>query len=173
MNALPEQYAALSKQNLENALSFTNVALEGAERLLEAQLNAAKRALTANTKNARVLADAKDARQLAEVQNAIARPALENVLEYSRNVYQIAAETQSELGKLMSQQAAEFNRAMISLLDKAVSTAPVGSDFALAAVRTAMATANTAYDTMSKNARQLTEVAEANVSSAASKRKSA
>lgn len=173
MNAIPEQYAAFSKQNLEAALHFANVALEGTERILEVQLNAAKRALTDNTKNARALANVNDAKELADVQTAIARPAFESALEYSRNVYQIASETQNELSKLFGQQAAEFSRGVISLLDKAVSSAPAGSDFAVAAMRTAIAAANTAYGAASRSTRQATEALESNNVSTGGKRKTA
>ncbi|MGI9047067.1 MAG: phasin family protein [Burkholderiales bacterium] len=157
MNAIPEQFAAFSKQNLEAAMSFANVALEGSQRMLELQLNAAKRALGDNAKTARALADASDARELTEVQTSIVRPAFETALEYSRNAYQIASETQNELNKVFSQQVSEFNRRLVFLLDKTVTSNPIGSDLASAAMRTAIAAANTAYDTLAKGGRQANE----------------
>ncbi len=179
MNAIPEQYAGFSKQNLEAAMSFANVALEGSQRMLELQLNTAKRAISDNTKNARALADAADANELTDIQASIVRPAFENSLEYSRNAYHIASETQNELNKLFGQQIAEFNRGLVSLLDKAVTANPAGSDFASAAMRTAIAAADTAYDTMAKGVRQAnvttrqtTDIIEANVTGG-SKKKSA
>lgn len=177
MNAIPEQYAAFSRHNLEAAISFANVALEGSQRLLELQLNTAKRAISANAKNAQVLANASEAEELTNIQGSIVRPAVENALEYSRNAYHIASETQNELNKLFGEQMAEFNRGLTSLLDKAVIANPAGSDFAGAAMRTAIAAASTAYDAMTKGvhqasegAREATEIIEANVSSGGRKK---
>ena len=40
----PEQFMALNKANLEATVRFAGIALEGAERMLEVQLKAAKSA---------------------------------------------------------------------------------------------------------------------------------
>ncbi|MBC7945493.1 MAG: phasin family protein [Burkholderiales bacterium] len=179
MNVITEPYAAFSKQNFEAAMRFINVALEGSQRMLELQLNTAKRAVSDNTKNARALAEAADVEELTEAQASIVRPAFEKALEYSRNAYHIASETQNELNELFGQQISEFNRGLISLLDEAVTANPAGSDFASAAMRTAIAAADTAYDTMAKGVRQAnvttrqtTDIIEANVTGG-SKKKSA
>jgi hypothetical protein len=52
------------------------------------------------------------------------------------------------------------------MLDKLAKNAPAGSDVAVAAVKSALAAANTAYDSVSKAARQATELAEANFAAA-------
>jgi hypothetical protein len=61
---------------------------------------------------------------------------------------------------------AEWNENFSALLDKAVKNAPAGSDVAVAAVKSMIAAANSAYDNMSKVAKQATEIAEANVAAA-------
>lgn len=126
-----------------------------------------------NTNRAKTLAGVKNGDQLAEVHSALTRPNFESAVEYSRSVYRIAAETQGELGKLICEQAADFNSTMLSLLDKTVSSAPL-NDLAAAAIRTAMAAASSAYDTIERTARQGIEVVEDSAASAAAsgKRKS-
>jgi hypothetical protein len=54
------------------------------------------------------------------------------------------------------------------MLDQSLKNAPAGSDAAVAAVKSAMAVANAAYDNMTKAAKQVTEIAEANVAAATS-----
>jgi hypothetical protein len=49
-----------------------------------------------------------------------------------------------------------------------VKTAPAGSDIAIAAVKSAMAAANSAYGTISKTAKQVAELTEAGVAAATS-----
>jgi len=66
------------------------------------------------------------------------------------------------LAKFLEAQAAEFNKNLIGLLDKVSKNAPAGSDVAVQAVKSALAAANTAYDSFNKVAKQATEIAEAN-----------
>ena len=60
MYQAPEQFAALSKANLEAAARFANVAFGGAERLVEIQLKAAKAALADGVDGAKTLSTIKD-----------------------------------------------------------------------------------------------------------------
>ena len=53
MYQTPEQLIALNKANLETALRFAGVALDGAERMLDLQVKAAKTALADGIENAR------------------------------------------------------------------------------------------------------------------------
>ena len=66
MYALPEQLISFNKANLEMALKFAGVALEGTERLLDLQMRAAKSALADGIQSARALASARDVEYLAE-----------------------------------------------------------------------------------------------------------
>jgi hypothetical protein len=55
---------------------------------------------------------------------------------------------------------------MVGILDKVSKSAPAGSDVAVAAVKSALAAASTAYDSFNKVAKQATEIAEANFAAA-------
>ena len=81
-------------------------------------------------------------------------------------VYAIAVEANSELSKFAETKASELNQNFVSLLDKASKNAPAGSDVGVAAVKSMLSAANSAYDTFSKVAKQATEIAEANASAA-------
>jgi hypothetical protein len=56
---------------------------------------------------------------------------------------------------------------VVSALDKAATNAPAGAEFAVAALRSAVGSANMAFDNMSKVAKQFAEITEANVTAAA------
>ncbi|MNC88328.1 hypothetical protein D3C83_41300 [compost metagenome] len=77
-------------------------------------------------------------------------------------MYDVAAATQAEFGKLVEEQVAEFNRQVVATLDKMVKNAPAGSELGIAAVKSAIAAANSAYDNMSKAAKQVTEATQSN-----------
>ena len=70
---------------------------------------------------------------------------------------------------------ADANKNLTSALDKAVKSAPAGSDVAVAAVKSALAAANQAYDAFSKASKQVAEATEATMTAAgtATKKKAA
>ena len=179
MYQAPEQLTALNKANLEAAVRFAGIALEGAERMLELQLKMAKSAFADGVQQAKALAQVKDIQEFARLKNTLGQPSMEKATNYAKSVYDVAAATQSEIGKLVEEQVSEFNKQIVTGLDKMVKSAPPGSEAAVAAVKSAISTVNSAYDNLSKSAKQYAEMAQSNVEAAttqamhASKKKAA
>lgn len=168
MFATPEQFAATSKGNVEALLTLANTAFAGAERLAALNLNTARSLLEDAVANSKALLGAKDVQELVSLQSSLAQPLVEKVVAYNRSVYEIASQSQEEVSKLVEAQLAEANKNVAAVLDKAAKSAPAGSDVAVAAVKSALAAANSAYDSVSKAAKQVAEIAEANVAAATS-----
>ena len=101
MIAVPEQVAAVNKAAVEAAVSYSNIVFEGAEKLLDLNIKVAKSVLADSAKNAKALAGVKDVQELAALQQAIAQPAVEKAVAYSKAVYEVAAETQADLQKFV------------------------------------------------------------------------
>lgn len=167
MYSAQDQFAALNKANLEAATRFANVALGGAERLLEIQMKTAKAALADGVESVKTLSTVKDLQQFAEVKDGVAQPAFEKATDYMKSVYEIATETQAEFGKLIEQQLADFNKQFTVALDKFAESAPAGSEAGISALKSAMVTGNAAYENMSKAAKQFSETAKTNLEAAA------
>jgi phasin family protein len=168
MYTTPEQLAGANKANVETLLTVANTAFASAERIAALNLNTARTLLEDAVVNAKSLLAAKDVQELVTMQTALAQPAMEKAVAYSRSLYEIASQTQDEFGKIFEAQFAEVNKNVANVLDKAAKNAPAGSDVAVAAVKSAIAAANSAYDTMTKAAKQVAEIAEANVAAATS-----
>lgn len=167
MYQTPDQFIALNKANLEAAARFAGVALHGAERLVDLQLKAAKEAFAESIENAKALASIKDPRELATLKDTLAQPRLDKATAYARSFYDVAAATQAEMGKLVEAQVAEFNKQVVAALDRMVKNAPAGSELGIAAVKSAIAAANSAYDNLSKVAKQMTEATQSNLETVA------
>lgn len=168
MYTTPEQLAGANKANVETLLTIANTAFASAERLAALNLNTARTLLEDSVNNAKALLGVKDVQELVSMQAALAQPAFEKAVAYSRSVYEITSQTQDEFSKIFDSQYVEMNRNVTNVLDKAVKNAPAGSDVAVAAVKSAIAAANSAYETMNKAAKQVAEMAEANVAAATS-----
>src|SRR6185503_1738901 len=167
MYQAPEQILALNKANLEIAAKFAGVALQGAERIMELQLKAAKSAFADSVENAKAIAAVKDIKELAALKDSLAQPSIEKATAYAKSFYDVTAATQAEFGKLVDEQIADFNKQFVTVLDRMVKNAPAGSEVGIAALKSGIAAANGAYENLSKVAKQITEVTQSNVEAAA------
>ncbi|MDP5241236.1 phasin family protein [Uliginosibacterium sp. 31-16] len=164
--SLPEQISTANKASIEAALTFANTAFASAEKLATLNLNTARAMLEDSVATAKTLLGAKDAQELVSLQSALAQPTVEKIVSYSRSVYEISAAAQEDISKILESQLSEVNKNVSAALDKAAKSAPAGSDVAVAAVKSAIAAANSAYDSINKAAKQVAEIAEANVAAA-------
>ncbi|MGH8866035.1 MAG: phasin family protein, partial [Burkholderiales bacterium] len=162
MYQTPEQLVAINKANLEVAMKFAGVALQGAERILDLQLKAAKTAFADSVENAKTIAAVKDLQQLAALKDSMGQPTLEKATAYAKSVYDVTSATQAEFGKLVEEQVSEFNKQVVTALDKIVKTAPAGSEVGIAALKSGIAAVNSAYENVSKVAKQFTEATQSN-----------
>lgn len=157
---------ALNKANIETTLSLAAAVLKGAERLANLQIGAAKELLADNAKIARNIISVKDPRELMSMK-PVAEPLLERALSYSRNVYEVASETQAEIAKLLEGRLKEIGDTVNEAVTQAAKNAPAGSDVAVAAVKSAMAAASSAYENIQKISGQVKQLTEANVAAVA------
>lgn len=166
MYVTPEQIQAAQKANVETILAVANAQFSAFEKLANLSAGAVKSAFEESMNNTRALMSAKDVQEFVTLQNTFAQPAIEKAIAYSKSLYEVAAEANSELSKVAERRVAEWNENFVTLLDKVSKNAPAGSDVAVAAVKSMLAAANSAYDNMNKVAKQATEIAEANVAAA-------
>lgn len=166
MFATPEQIVAANKASIEALVDIANNAFASAEKLNALSLDLARGLVEDSLAGARGLLGVKDVQDLIALQGSLGKPVLEKVVTYNRSVYDIASENQAQVARLIEAQMAELNKAFGGFIDKAAESAPAGSDVAFAAMKSALAAANSAYDSVSKVARQVTEMAEANVNAA-------
>jgi phasin family protein len=168
MFAIPEEVGAQAKNNIEQALKFAETTAEAAEELFELNLKTAKAAGGDAVKQLKALAGAKDVQELASLQTSFAQSNAEKLFGYGRAVYGWTAEAQGEISRLVDAQIAEINKTFAAALDKAAKSAPSGSEFAFAAVKSAMTAANQAYDALTKAGKQVADMTEATISAAPS-----
>lgn len=161
MYTVPDQFN--STAGIEILASLASATFAGMERLAALNLNAARTLMEQGADTSRALLIAGDAQALLSLQGKLAKTDAEKAADYSRRVYEIANQTREALSKVVESQVSELNTNLDMKLDQAVKTAPEGSDLALNALRSALAAANSAYDSMNKAARQAGELAEANL----------
>ncbi|MCC6608573.1 MAG: phasin family protein [Burkholderiales bacterium] len=166
MYVTPEQIAATNKSNVEAVLGFAQSNFAALEKISALNFNAAKTAFEDALAHAKAVMGVKDVQELVNINAAAAQPAMEKMIAWQRGVYEVVTQSQAEVSRYVELQAQETNKAVAAYVDKYAKNAPAGSDMAVAAVKSALAAANSAYDTLTKAAKQATELAEANMAAA-------
>jgi len=157
-----DQILAAQKANLETLFGLTTKAFEGVEKLVELNVTASKAALAEAQSTAQAALSVKDAQELLTLQASLFQPLAEKTAAYSRHLYDIAQGTGSEFSKAFEAKATEAQQAFVGLVDSASKNAPAGSETAVAVLKSAVAAANNAFESVQKAVKQASDVAEAN-----------
>lgn len=166
MNAIPEQVLARQKAAVETIVAAQTALFGGFEKLVALNINVMRATLDELSQQAQQTASVKDPQDaMAQASSAI-NPGAEKAVAYSKHVYDIMAGVQGQLAQLQEAQVAETQAQAADMLDQISRNAPAGSESAVAALKTTVATANSAYDTMSRAAKQAADVAESNLTAA-------
>lgn len=161
-----EKFVAANKETIDSLLAVANTALASAEQIASLNLNTARSALEENVSGIKAILNAKDPQAAIAAQTALAQPAVDKAIAYSKSMYEITSQTQQELAKLVEAQFSGFQKTVSGLLEQAAKSAPAGSESAFAAIQSAIAAANSAFGNMNTAAKQFSEVAQANIASA-------
>jgi phasin family protein len=161
-----------TQQQLEVALRMAHITLDGAERLLQLQLESVKHVVEEVARNAARLADVKDVQTAMAVRAELTGQAASSILDLSRNVYEIAAQTQAELVKQAETQFAG-QRAVMGGFAQLAPFPVAGADLFGNALKSGAAATQAAYDNMTKAAKQVAEFADASLKAASTATSSA
>ena len=162
-----EQLMASHKANIETLFGLTHKAFEGVEKLVELNMQATKAALAETANHAQAVMGAKDAQEFMALQAGMVQPLAEKTAAYSRHLYDIASAAGADLGKTFEGQAAEAQQKLAGMMDSAAKNAPAGSESTVAVMKSAVAAANNAFESMQKAVKQASEMAEANFNTVA------
>jgi phasin family protein len=157
-----EQILAAQKANVETLFGLTNKAFAGVEKLVELNIHASKAALADAADNTKAALSVKDAQELLALQAGLFQPLAEKTASYSRHLYDIASSAGSEFTSAFEAQAAEGQKKFMSLVDGAAKNAPAGSETAVAVMKSAVAAATNAFESVQKAVKQASDMAEQN-----------
>lgn len=161
-----EQFAVANKAVVDSLLSLASTALDSAERVAALNLNTARSVLEDSVSNTKALLNVKDPQEALSLQASLAQPNVEKAVAYTRSIYEISDQAKENIARQVSANFADWQKQSSSLMEQVSKSSPVGSDVAVAALKSAIAATNSAFDSMSKAAKQVSEITEANVAAA-------
>jgi len=162
-----EQLAQSQKANAQVMMTLVQTAFHGLEQLSALNLAASRELFNAGTSGAQQLLDVKDPQDLKEVATSLARPNVDKLLEYSRNLYELAANMQRQITSVMEEQYESVRHSAAGLIEK-TGAAPIAGDAFSAAMKQMVSVSTTAFENISQMAKQMTDIVDTNVKAATS-----
>lgn len=160
----PQQLNELSRDNLESAMRLAQISMESAEKLVKLQLEAGRMFVEENTRNAKSLAQAKTPEDMLALRTKFAESGFSKAMEYSRSLYEIAADTQAEFKEIIERRLSTYNKGAAGLADQTKSF-PGGADLVASTLKATMAASTAAMDTLTQAAKQMSGFAESSLQS--------
>lgn len=169
MSSTPEQLLSNYKSNIESAIALSQTTFSGIEKFIDLQLKVARATLEELTAKSQEALELKDPQEAVAFASSLAQPTAEKAIAYGRHIYDIIAATQAEFAKAGEAQIAQTQRKISEFVDNFSKNAPAGSESAIALLKSTVAASSSAYDSISKAAKQVADIAESNIAAAAAK----
>jgi phasin family protein len=163
MATVANPLSGITAAAMDAAARLTRISMDSTERAFAVQLEYTRGAITQATINAKAVSQVKGPQDLLSLPSRLAENTLENILGYSRSLYEVGAEAQAELSKLAEERMSSFQQAVTESVDQAARSAPAGGDVAIAAMKSSLAATTAAFDSFSKAAKHMTSYADAGV----------
>jgi phasin family protein len=160
---LKEPLTELSRENLESAMRLAEISMESAQKLVKLQLEASKMFVEENTRNGKSLAQAKTPEDVLALRTKFAESGFAKAMEYSRSLYEIAADTQAEFKQIVERRVAEYGRDA----GGNAQTFQTGADLVSSALKATMAASTAAMNTLTQAAKEMGRFAESTFDSSA------
>jgi len=167
MNAIPQQFAAQQQAAIASLAAAQSAVFAGFEQLVDLNLKVAKATLDAASERAREASAVTDPQQAIALAASVAQPGAEQLFAYGKQVFDIVAGVQAELGKLTQGHIADGRAQVEEAVEHWASRAPAGSDAAVAALKNTLASGYGAYDTFTRVVKQASEAGQSNLNAAA------
>ena len=163
-----EQITKSQKASTEVMMALVRSAFNGMEQLAALNLDASRELFNASVAKTQQLMSIKDPQELSKLGSALAQPNVEKLTEYSRRVADLVTSMQKDITAVMESQYSSFTKTATSAIEKTSASAPVGGDVFSAAMNQMLQASTKAYDNMTQMAKQMSDIAEANVKTASS-----
>ncbi len=167
MSAIPQQVLNSQKAAIDSLVAFQGTVFTGFEKLVDLNLKVIKATLDEVSQTSQKVSSVKDAQDAAALTQSLVQPGAEKAMAYSKHVYDIVSAVQADLSKLSESHVAEGQKHVNDAIEQFTKNAPAGSESAVAMLKSSLAQASSAYDSLTKAAKQAAEVAEKNLSAAA------
>ena len=165
-----EQLSASARSQMQTQLglatSLAGAMIDGMEKIIGLNLNAARASIETSLAGTQQLLAAKDPQEFFSLTTHQAQPHAEIAITYGHHFASIASGTHVELTRVAEDQLAISSRQMVSMLDQLGQMAPSGSEGALSLMKSALDNLSAGYGQFARNSKLAVETMESNMRAA-------
>lgn len=166
MTKFNEQIVASNKAALATLSSIGETLFATTERLVALNLQTARSLFIDTPVGIDAVLAVKDIQGAIALQTAVVKPVVDKAVAYSSSVFEILSDSANAVGKLVEGRSVEVKKTFSAAIEKSLASAPSGSEAVVAAVKTALAQADTAYETLAESSKQVKASIESTLASA-------
>jgi phasin family protein len=166
MNQLPKEMLESQKATLEAMMAFQGTVFGGFEKLVDLNLKVMKATMDEASQKTQEAMGIKDAQEAVAMTSGLIQPSADKAAAYSKHVYDIVSGVQADLAKLAEGKVAEGQKQLHAVVEQMTRNAPSGSEGTISMIKSSLAQATAAFDSVNKAAKQAAEVAEKNLHAA-------
>ena len=145
-----DPFSELQKKNLDAAMHLTQISMENTQKVVELQVDTAKAIFEDTISAMRAMTEAKDGRAAMEIRNKVAQSATERIMSCGRKIADITANTQNEVGRIVSEQFTSGSADMVDGIQRMMQGMPLPGTETMNTVQSAMDSARGAVEQMTK-----------------------
>ncbi len=166
MATTPEQIAITHQTALDTALIAVKTTFNYHAGLIALSINTAHSLLDDTTALTRKMLDTKSFDEMSVLQLDQMQRLLKTALSYYRSAYNIITHGTGETIRPLEIQLSTANKIVARKIEKAVESAPAGSEAVAATVKSGIDAASNAYDRAARAGRRVVELAETHMTTA-------
>ena len=156
-------FVAAHKAAVDTLLSVVNTALASAERIAALNLHAAREAIEDMAQHGKAVMSVKTPEEAMSLSGSLTQPQVKKGIAYTRSIYEITSAARDDATNIIESRLNVFKDQMAFLADQIMHASPTGSDVALAAIKSAVNSANQAFAQFNESMNQIRELTENNV----------
>ncbi|MDR2689289.1 MAG: phasin family protein [Azoarcus sp.] len=144
------QVNEIQKKGLDVAKQLAELSIENSKRVVEIQVATAKAVFEDGVNNAKALSGVKDPQQALELRARYAQETAEKMFAAAREITEVAAQAQAEVGKLVGEQLTFSGSEILLAFQQLFKGLPVADQSVLGALQSTLNNAQSAVEQMTR-----------------------
>ena len=150
MTGSTEQFSELQRKNMEVAMRMAQLSIENSQRIMALQSELAKAMFQSGTENARAQAGARDPQTMLQLRAQYAQETTQRMVAAAQRIAEISNAGRAEFARLVTEQLASGSQDMAESMQTFMKSLPGQTPNMMESMQQAIATANAAFEQISK-----------------------
>jgi len=150
MAAKTEQVNELQKKSLDAAVQLAQLSIENTQRVIEVQVAVAKSLFEDSVDNAKALTGIRNPQEAVQLRTRFAQSSAEKVFAGAREIAEIAAKAQAQIGKFVGEQLTNSSTEVLEAIQQMFQGLPIADQNTLNAIQNTLNTTRAAVEQLTR-----------------------